>query len=459
MNVMKKIYSIGAVAALFFASCKPNATVTTPATSGEAVFTNYMAVGCSFTAGYGDNSLTLTGQLNSYPERLFEQFETIKDGRGATGPFIQPLLTGDNGYPSPKYVIGTINYCDGTSSMGPVVNPLPLDSVGSWHFTSTVNNGQINNIAVPFIRVADYPVAGYAGLNKYAMRFFYNPTQTPLQELYSRVYNVHPTFFSLWMGTMDILGFAAAGGIGHGDNDATPVVLNVYDTKDITPDQVFTDYYDSILTALTSNSASGVLLNIPYVYNFPFFSTFPINGLELERQGQADSLYALYKSRGWDIVFQVGQNNFVVEDHNGRVRQAAPGEQILLSIPRDSVTCGGWGSTKPIPNEYVLTTEEQQYIKATTDRFNDYIKNEAQTRKLAYVDINAFMQTLEKGIVYNGIHYTADYISGGAYSLDGVHLNQRGNALLANYVLTTINAFYKSTVPLTDANKYPGIKF
>jgi len=222
---------------------------------------------------------------------------------------------------------------------------------------------------------------------------------------------------------------------------------------------VFADNYDSIVKAVTSEGASGALINVPYVYNFPFFNTFPINGLNIERQTQADSLYSLYKSRGWDIVFQVGPNNYVVEDHLNRVRQAVPGEMILLSIPRDSITCAGWGTTKPIPNQYVLTTEEQQSIKRATDLYNEKIKFEAQTRKLAYVDVNSFFQTLNSGFAYNGIKYSASYISGGAFSLDGVHLNQRGNALLANHIINTINVYYKSTIPGTDANRYPGIKF
>ena len=73
---MRKIYIIGAVAFLF-ASCRPSVNITTPPKAGNADFTNYLAVGNSLTAGYTDNSLTVSGQLNSYPERLFEQFSLI----------------------------------------------------------------------------------------------------------------------------------------------------------------------------------------------------------------------------------------------------------------------------------------------------------------------------------------------------------------------------------------------
>lgn len=457
---MKKLYTIGALATVLFSACRPSANVTTPPTSGDAVFTNYLAVGCSFTSGYADDALTVSGQLNSYPQRLFEQMETIKSGNGATGPFIQPLVTGDNGYPTPKLVAGTKYYCDGTSSIGPVVSTLPLDSNGSWHYTSPVNNGQINNIAVPFIRVADYAVAGYANqYNMLASRFYYNANKRPLDELYSRVFNLHPTFFTVWLGATDVLGYALAGGQGNGTGTATPVLGNYYNQNDITPFQVFADYYDSVVTAVSSTSASGALLNVPDITALPYFTAVPSNGLVITRQSQADSLQSLYKSRGFDIVFQEGKNQYVIKDNDDKTRQSVPGELILMTIPRDSIICAGWGSVKPIPKEYVLTTDELQNIRTMVDKYNENIRQQCIRRKLAYVDINAFMKTLATGMPYNGIKYSAEYISGGAFSLDGVHMNARGNALIANYVLNTINTYYHSTVPLTDANKYPGVKY
>lgn len=456
---MKRLYIIGA-AAVLFSACKPNTNVTTPATSGDGVFTNYMAVGCSFSAGYADNSLTVSGQLNSFPQRLFEQLETIKDGNGANGPFVQPLLTGDNGYPNAKWVMGTNNYCDGTSALGPVESKLPLDSNGSWHYNSAINNGQINNISVPFIRVADYAVAGYAATNPYTSRFYYKTTNRPLDELYSRVYNMHPTFFTLWLGTSDILGYAVAGGQGEGTGAATPSVPPAYfNQADITPDKVFSDLYDSIATALASTSGGGALLNIPDVSELPFFNVVPSNGLVITRQSFADTLLEIYKNDAFNKVFQEGNNQYIVRDNNNGIRQSVPGELILMTIPRDSIVCAGWGSTKPIPREYVLTTDELQNIRNATDRFNAMIKTIALQRGLAYVDMKAFMKTLTAGMAYNGINYSTEYVGGGAFSLDGIHMNPRGNALVANFVINTINNYYHSTAPLTDANRFPGIKF
>jgi hypothetical protein len=49
---------------------------------------------------------------------------------------------------------------------------------------------------------------------------------------------------------------------------------------------------------------------------------------------------------------------------------------------------------------------------------------------------------------------SSKFVSGGAYSLDGIHLNAKGNALLANEFLKSINEKYKARIPLVDANAY-----
>lgn len=453
---MKKIYAIGAAACLF-ASCKPSVNITTPPTAGTAVFTNYLAIGNSLTAGYADNSLTISGQLNSYPERLFEQFQLV----GAKGPFIQPLLPGDNGWPSAKLVLSTVGNCMLDTSLGPIPYQGSLDSAGSYHYDATKNNGQINNIGVPGIRIADYPVAMYAYGNRYAGRFYVNPVGTPMDELRYRVNNQAVTFFTMWLGANDVLGYATGGGQGDGTGNATPAggTGSYYNLTDITPTAVFEKYYDSAVTVAISTGAKGALINIPDVTAIPFFTTIPADGLTLARQGQADTLQAYWAAGGWNKVFQPGANYFVITDHNGQIRQAVPGELILMTVPQDSILCAGWGSVKPIPAKYVLTTDELQFIRSAISTFNAHIKDVADLHQLAYVDMNACMKTIASGITYNGIKYNAQYVSGGAFSLDGVHLTPRGYALVANYILTSINAYYHSTIPLTDVNSYSGIRF
>ncbi|NDC42661.1 MAG: SGNH/GDSL hydrolase family protein, partial [Chitinophagia bacterium] len=197
--------------------------------------------------------------------------------------------------------------------------------------------------------------------------------------------------------------------------------------------------------------------NIPDINALPFFTTVRADGLYIPRQSLADSLTAFYASMNYS--FQMGYNYFIIRDHAGNLRQAVPGELILLNVPMDSLTCAAWGSFKAIPSQYVLTTDEITNIRTATARYNETIKGAALRNNLGYVDMASYLTSLSSGLVYNGINYNTTFVKGGAFSLDGVHPNARGYAMIANKIITDINAKYGSTINLVDVNKYPGVMF
>jgi len=464
--MMRKIGIIGVIAFLF-AACRPSANVTTPPTAGRANFVNYLAIGDNYTGGFMNGTLTVSGQLNSFPEMLFEQFQKIQGSKAARGPFIQPLLHSDNGYPGPKLVLGlTHSLCiPNDSSLAPVLfSPFIPDPIDAQRYVYPANNGQINNLGVLGIRVADYGVAGYAlvannlGL-PYASRFYNNTAGTPLDELNHAVNNLYPTFFTMELGMNDVLLYALNGGQGNGTGNAIPIAPGTYNAIDIIPTAFFDSNYDAALNAAIITGASGALLNIPDITALPYFNAIPANGLNLARQGQADTLLSYWAGQSWTKVFQPGANYFIIKDHNNVTRQAVRGELILMTCPLDSINCAGWGSTVPIPDSLVLTTDEIQFIRSAVTAYNSFIQFEAQRHHLAYVDINSFFSSLQTGYAYNGITYNTQFIANGAFSLDGINPTQRGYALIANKVIKTINQFYGSTITLLDVNKYHGIDF
>jgi lysophospholipase L1-like esterase len=442
---MKYTYLKLLAAASVFTACKPNIEGIAPSRGG-ADFTSYTAIGNSLTAGYADGTLYRSGQINSYPNMLAGQFSLV--GGGA---FKQPLLPGEAGWPSPKRVLGISTGCDGVTGLGPVLYSGPSDTATSLDNISA--QGPFNNLGVPGIRAIDYTVAGYAfgalalGGVGYAYRMYPNPmTDRPIDIAAKS----NHTFFTMWLGNNDVLGYATAGGEG---------IVGGTRTIDISPTTAFQASYKAVVDVMTAKGQKGVLINLPDVASTPFFTTIPVNGLLLARQGQADSLNQAYAPLG--IKFNVGPNYFIVQDETvpGGRRQLKNGEYLLLTLPQDSIKCGGWGSRVPIPRRFVLDAREATNVMTATQSFNSFIQQLATTKGLAYVDMNSYLKTLQSGIRYNGVTYGPTFVTGGAFSLDGIHLTPRGYALAANQILAAINLKYGATLPQLDVNKYDGVRF
>jgi hypothetical protein len=162
------------------------------------------------------------------------------------------------------------------------------------------------------------------------------------------------------------------------------------------------------------------------------------------------------------MFFEEGDNPFTMAcDCNEpyKVRKLVEGEIILLSIPLDSVKCNGMGSIVPIPDKYVLTLAEIAEIKTKITEYNNVIAQLAQTYNLALARADDLIRELKTGILYNGISMDAEFVTGGAFSLDGRNLNPIGQALLANKFITAINTQFNANIPLADVTKYHGVLF
>ncbi|RQO32587.1 hypothetical protein DBR32_03050 [Taibaiella sp. KBW10] len=444
---MKASYIPVIAAAMLMTACKPTIKGIVPA-NGEANFASYVSLGNSLTAGYADGSLYRSGQESSYPAMLAKQFLTVGGGE-----FRQPLLPGNAGWPARKRVLGYTTGCDGVTGMGVTLFSGAADTTGSS--TNISGQGPFNNLGVPGIRCIDYTLSGYAVIAQalagvgYAARMYPRPsTDRPIDIAAAS----NPTFFSIWLGGNDVLGYASNGGEGNGLGTGTL-------PNDISPTSAFDATYNAVVDVMTAKGAKGILINIPDVTTIPFFTTIPPRGLVLARKGQADSLTAAYSPLG--IKFTVGANPFIIQDPAapGGLRQIKDNEYLLLTLPQDSLKCGGWGSIKPIPKKYVLDQIEVGNVRTATNAFNSIIRDAATRKGLGYVDAQSFLTTLQSGITFNGVRFTPTFVSGGAFSLDGIHLSPRGYALMANEIIRVINSTYKSSVPQIDANAYRGVLF
>ena len=103
------------------------------------------------------------------------------------------------------------------------------------------------------------------------------------------------------------------------------------------------------------------------------------------------------------------------------------------------------GITLPLEDKWVLLPEEQADINSATIEFNQVISSAASSNGFSLLDANSLLDQLAtSGIGTSGLILTSDLITGGAFSLDGVHLNSRGYALVANEMMKAIDVTYGS---------------
>lgn len=438
---MNKILYLIAILFLF-ASCEPEIDDFEPK-AGNADFSSYVAIGNSLTAGYTSGDLYKSSQENSYPSMLADKFATV-----GGGDFNQPLMTDDAGFGN-RLILGISENCLGEAGLGPVPYPeLP----STENFASIADQGPFNNMGVPGAKSFHLVTNGYGQLNPYFGRFASAPTTSVLEDAMM----AQPTFFTAWIGNNDVLTYATSGG----------------EADSITSEMIFTQALEATLQTLTSTGAKGAIANVPEITTIPFFNTVPYNPIVVsaDEADQLNAAYAQYNmgadQMGVDhITFQEGPNAMVIEDEAlaaiGGIRQIKENELVLLTIPQDSIRCAGWGSQKPVPAQYVLDAEEIQEITEATAMYNGIIEYYAEQFDLAFVDMAARMVDAadEDGIRYDGVGYSIEFVSGGLFSLDGVHLTGQGYAIAANEFIYAINEKYNAELPTVSASNYPGVQF
>ncbi len=434
------------------AACNPKFDIPDP-DKGDIDPSHYVAVGSTETSGYADGALYYEGQQNSFAAILAEQLKAT-GGNDFKIPYVSQnssgisAVRGNTVTAGAKFILGSSTDCLNITSLAPV-QLSPTDNFNVFSNNIYAGSGPFNNMGVPGTKSFQVSYNGYGSIanagtgyyNPYFERMAANKTSS---SILSDALDQHPTFFTLSIGMHDVLGYALAGG--------------AYDT--ITAQSRFDAAIDNMVNQLTANGAKGAVSNIPDFTKFPFFTTIPYNGLTLD-SALAASLNNYYNAIGFNNAFGVGPNGFVIVDNSLPVgkRQIQAGELLLLNLPLDSVKCQTLGSRYPIPNQYVLTIPEIQAIKTAIAGYNIKLQAVAQAKGLAFVDVSAFYERINSGVIYNGVAVNAQFVKGGHFSLDGLQLNPIGNALLANEFIKAINATYHSTIQEVNAIKYRGTVF
>ncbi|MEQ9466323.1 MAG: SGNH/GDSL hydrolase family protein [Ekhidna sp.] len=484
--------------------------------SGDLDLSNYVAVGNSLTAGFADNALFPDGQANSFPNILAGQF-ALAGG----GSFVNPDIVSGNGNSGGSPASGRLFIDleealaalagDPDASIGNAIVPTAPSAIT----TSSVTGAGLNNFGVPGARVVDIVTAGYGTLNPFFGAFQTSGTTSVIADAAS----ASPSFFTLWIGSNDVLGYAASGG-------AFGETFDPFNPATITDQGTFAASLDAVLDAF--GNTEGVILNIPPVTIIPYFQivTELSGGINVLPAGSIDAATAAFLNSvsgygaynaGLDALVGVAPgftqaeadfrkitfsadvaNSPVITDESltdlsgfglASIRQAqvdpTTGASDLfpltaldsLGVERiegNSATTLGVGI--PLPDQYTLTMDEQSNVIAAYAGFNMAIAAEADARSnVTLVDVGPLFADMfglisaqaaglqlsaaaqaaadgDMGVESGGINLvplslSQEELYNSVWSVDGVHPNPRGNALLVNEIIMVLNDTYNATIP------------
>ncbi|MEM8847185.1 MAG: G-D-S-L family lipolytic protein [Bacteroidota bacterium] len=460
---MKKVYALLPLLGLLLIACSDDddaQTTTTPDpdpivfTAGSANFSNYVSIGNSLTAGFSDNALFVAGQEASFPNMLASNFALVGGGTFNI-PFMADNLGGAT--LQGNSILGNRLFLAFTAD-GPA--PTPVPGTGTTEI-STKLSGPFNNMGVPGAKSYELLAEGYGSVagvaggtaNPYFARFSSSETATVLEDAAAQ----NATFFSLWIGSNDILLYATNGGSGV-DRTGNPNPLD-YDRNDITDPGLLANAVGGILQTMTANGAGGVIANLPDVTDIPFFTTVPFAPLDPTSESFGPQIPALNAQfAGLNLVFQaldVPERQFIfseteaspviINDEDlpnlsaqitgalmmngvdagtaqltgflyGQARPATADDLLVLTSqtvigelnqdafdlltgtfmlpPETAGQLAVNGITFPLEDQWVLTPEEQEAIATALTAYNQSIESLAEQFGLAFVDANALLADL-----------------------------------------------------------------
>lgn len=456
-----------------------NNPLPTAGSVGSADFSTFIAIGNSLSAGYMDGALYDDGQKYSYPALIANQINKTSEAPFA---FAQPDINSVKGFNT------TVQNPVGNTIFGrfklDTSIPAPSPTLGG-DLPSAYTGPQVHNFGVPGIQVGQLltPATGGPNVpanpayNLFYERFASNPgTSTIIGDAAA----TQPTFFALWIGNNDILGYAASGG----SNDAI-----------FTSAVNFTTYFNgTINTLMTTTQADGIVTNIPFILGLPFFRAVPYNAIPLTEEANVNALNTAYEAYNnglklafannliteaekdrRTINFALGANAYVMKDESltdlssltlPSLRQSEPTDLTLISAA--SAFGAGVGTATPAGDALVLTPEEQQEIEQRRGEFNAAIKDvvDSNSGRLLLHDTNnssgGFYDLFGisdgvPGITVQGMNLAPDFSPNGVFSTDGVHPNPRGHAIIANEMIGLINAKYGATIPFVNVAELPSV--
>jgi len=464
---MKKILNIVfslSIIALVFVGCESRTDLTAPAapSTGSADLGRFVTIGNSITAGYQSGALYESAQVYAYGNLIAKQ----------VGTGYQMPLVADPGY-GPRMEIKSANLKTGVVELTYNANtgaPLNLNYAAPY-----------NNLGVPGALLYDVLNATnstdcgsnvFAGKPNPMFDLILRNSAMHIGSQFAQAKVLHPTLVTLWIGNNDVLGFATSGG-------ASPTAP--------TASASFDFLYRQVADSLKSLGCKVVVANIPDVTSIPFFNTVGpkvalgtpwtaagIPGLFYQKHGAvAVDPTAMVDSLGLltgkvDLTLAASTYASYLGQLTGKwyrdiaASKGLPLAAVLASIAGlDTTKPFGFHPQNPFPDALTLDGDEITTAKNATSDFNKSIDSLSTNRGFGIVNVNSIFNGIRSrdfsgGTYYNGIKFTTSYITGGLFTLDGVHPSNQAHAILANEFIKVINMKWGASIPLINVAQIPG---
>jgi lysophospholipase L1-like esterase len=459
MNTSKALFLLGA--ALIALSCDRYQVPVEPKTEqppfslGSLDTARYVAIGNSLTAGFQSNALSSRDQAYSYPALLAAAF------RIPQANFQQPLIREPGIGARKKLTSFTLTPTGGVAVIVDEVGVNPLDPASNL-------NGALprpyNNLGIPgavlfdMLDTTNFTTKSIARQNPFFAQILRNNTLLG-RSLVAQARALRPTFMTCWIGNNDVLGYATGGG-------ANPASLTAAAT--------FNTLYRQLMDSLRSITPNVVVANIADVTTIPFFSTLASSvapvippGVQLRYQrgtnrgASFDStrLTAPYGPPYFTLIGSTWAPFLGKVGGQGGGKYYSDNRSVFPTLPAgiDTTKPFGFHPQNPWPTALVLDDAEAATAIARIADFNRSIDSLARNRGFAVVNMNAVLRDIAaRGRYVPGYGtFSTAFISGGAFSYDGVHPTSRGSVLMANEFIKVINAKYGATIPLIDYGSVP----
>lgn len=415
------------------------------AARGSADFSNFVALGDSYGAGFESSSLNERHQPWSWPAVIARQagLRLCTPSDTATSDcWAMPLVS----FPG----IANELLLQSIAPPSPVIAPAP----GQGQPLMLTFGRPYNNLSIPGATVG--ALLGITGAEPPSPneptpvsfgRFILRGQGTAVQQAVAQ----HPTFIALWIGGNDYLNVLFSG-----------------DPATLTPVTTFKAQYEAVLDALVAGAPNaGMVVGnlptgvVPYLRLIPPVVVNPATGQPLlvdPATGLPSStgvpLFYLAKTgekdaQGNDIVAPIASTTLIPLGTRTKLAQGYGLPPLFKNFPPFSLLPH---TGEPLLASDVITAEEYAATVARVAEYNAVINAAAAARDIPVADVAGLFNRVfsATGEHLGPITVTAAPVTGGFFSYDFFHLTDLGYLLMGNEFIKAINAGYDTAIPLAS---------